>query len=627
MNIIQQQEALKDLSDQQIAKQMQQPSGEMPLYLVSSEAKRRADLRDRYKTEASGPPPTTTVQEDLLRSVMSSEMAPSGIAQNIPQPPPTQAAQSAPQMPPQMPPQQQGIMQGAPSMPPQGLPGNTGAPRGFAMGGAVRGFQAGGGMSAVLNNPNISPFQKRQLHALQLRNARNSTAAAGLGGAAPTPATSQVRQSVVGSPTTSPTYTGSANTGPLPWVRQFQSAPVTQVADQSPPIFDPDRVSRVAEAEASINAGAPGMSYMDPVNEDMPGMSFMNRGDLGGISAASGGAQTTPQSGIMNGAPGQGDALNKQFEALGNVPQRRAVGAPTLGSGSYSDTKAAALKRLSGGPDPYADIASKLGERETGLDNASDKNMWLSLAKGGFDAAAGTSQYALSNIAQGGIGGLDAYNTGETAIQGRRDKLLDSQTDLISKQQDLKFKFQSIADAEAKGELSSIDAENARKIALYGIQNDAESTRYGNEAAIRADKIKMLDMQQRSSESEKDRGNRLSIAKLPGATQRMLDAVVNMKDGPKKDEYKEMINPTSKVLARHKSDMEGLFGEAIKQADITLGDKLTPDDLRRVQLAYMQLPGNDPNYLPLFMAGLGSGAPSAAQSKGRPALTITNKPE
>jgi hypothetical protein len=137
----------------------------------------------------------------------------------------------------------------------------------------------------------------------------------------------------------------------------------------------------------------------------------------------------------------------------------------------------------------------------------------------------------------------------------------------------------------------------------------------------------MLDMQQRSSESEKDRGNRLSIAKLPGATQRMLDAVVNMKDGPKKDEYKEMINPTSKVLARHKSDMEGLFGEAIKQADITLGDKLTPDDLRRVQLAYMQLPGNDPNYLPLFMAGLGSGAPSAAQSKGRPALTITNKPE
>lgn len=56
MNIIQQQEALKDLSDSQIASEMQRPSGQMPLYLVSTEAKRRADLRNRYKTDASGPP-------------------------------------------------------------------------------------------------------------------------------------------------------------------------------------------------------------------------------------------------------------------------------------------------------------------------------------------------------------------------------------------------------------------------------------------------------------------------------------------------------------------------------------------------------------------------------------------
>lgn len=88
MNIIQQQEALKDLSDSQIASEMQRPSGQMPLYLVSTEAKRRADLRNRYKTDASGPPPASTVQEDLLRSVMSSQMTPTGIAQGISPTPP-----------------------------------------------------------------------------------------------------------------------------------------------------------------------------------------------------------------------------------------------------------------------------------------------------------------------------------------------------------------------------------------------------------------------------------------------------------------------------------------------------------------------------------------------------------
>ena len=60
MNILQQQEALKDLSDNQIASEMKQPSGQMPLYLISTEAKRRADLRERFKTEQAGPPPVST---------------------------------------------------------------------------------------------------------------------------------------------------------------------------------------------------------------------------------------------------------------------------------------------------------------------------------------------------------------------------------------------------------------------------------------------------------------------------------------------------------------------------------------------------------------------------------------
>mgnify|MGYP003632474291 FL=1 len=153
MNIIQQQELLKDLSDQDIAGEMQRPSGNVPLYLVAGEAKRRADLRERFKAEQSGPPPTSTVQEDLLSNIMASQMPATGIAQGMPQrqmpmAPPQQMAMApqpqqmamAPQ-PQQMPaiaptgeapmnqiPQAQGIMAGQ-----QG-----GMAQGFAGGGLVR---------------------------------------------------------------------------------------------------------------------------------------------------------------------------------------------------------------------------------------------------------------------------------------------------------------------------------------------------------------------------------------------------------------------------------------------------------------------------------------------------------
>jgi len=68
-NILQQAEILKDVSDKRIRQEMQRPTGQFPLYLVSSEAKRRADLRQRFKAEQSGPPPQTTVQQDLMAAL------------------------------------------------------------------------------------------------------------------------------------------------------------------------------------------------------------------------------------------------------------------------------------------------------------------------------------------------------------------------------------------------------------------------------------------------------------------------------------------------------------------------------------------------------------------------------
>lgn len=113
MNLIQQQELLKNLSDDQIAQEMQYPSGQMPLYLISSEAKRRADLRQRFKSEASGPPPQSTVQEDLMAGLTASQL---GLGAQAPQP---MTSGPGPQ---------QSIMQGTPA--PQ-------QPQGFVDGGLM----------------------------------------------------------------------------------------------------------------------------------------------------------------------------------------------------------------------------------------------------------------------------------------------------------------------------------------------------------------------------------------------------------------------------------------------------------------------------------------------------------
>ena len=133
MNIVQQAEALKDLSDNQIRAEMKTPSGMFPLYLVTSEAKRRADMRTRFKSEEAETP-STTVQQDLLTKLAQQTQTP-GLP--LASSPATGAMRpAAPQMPPQAGPQMP--PQAGPRMPP------TQAPRGFAGGGKVRGYGLGG---------------------------------------------------------------------------------------------------------------------------------------------------------------------------------------------------------------------------------------------------------------------------------------------------------------------------------------------------------------------------------------------------------------------------------------------------------------------------------------------------
>lgn len=84
MNIVQLQKSLEGLPDQALAGYMQRPSGEVPQYLVLSELSRRKKLRDSAATMgAPAQAPQSTVADDVMGGIMSlpQEAAPEGYAE------------------------------------------------------------------------------------------------------------------------------------------------------------------------------------------------------------------------------------------------------------------------------------------------------------------------------------------------------------------------------------------------------------------------------------------------------------------------------------------------------------------------------------------------------------------
>ena len=61
MNILQQEDLIKGAPDQALLEEAQNPTGQVPQYLVISEIKRRTDMRKRFEAEEQHP--TDTVAE------------------------------------------------------------------------------------------------------------------------------------------------------------------------------------------------------------------------------------------------------------------------------------------------------------------------------------------------------------------------------------------------------------------------------------------------------------------------------------------------------------------------------------------------------------------------------------
>lgn len=141
MNIIQAQNTLKDLSDGQLQKQLLNPDGSVPSFLVLSELQRRKDMRDSYaKQEQNG----SSMAEEFSKGLGQAKVGNYSEALRGAMPGATPPQQPMGQPPMQM--AQAPVQGGMPQGPqPQPMP-----EQGYADGGAVEAEKAPGGAMAIL---------------------------------------------------------------------------------------------------------------------------------------------------------------------------------------------------------------------------------------------------------------------------------------------------------------------------------------------------------------------------------------------------------------------------------------------------------------------------------------------
>ena len=576
-NIVQQQEQLKNLSDDQIANEMKQPSGQVPLFLVSTEAKRRADLRERFKQDKAEAP-QTSVQEDLLRSIMAGQMQPPGTGQGITQgmqQPQMQQPQQMMQQPQMQPPQMQapqmmpqaGAMQG---VPPQG--------QGFAVGGAVRGYAQGGiglygdfsGDEEVTGGWKTLPSQvfaaRRQEHMRRQNLAREQLRARG-GRTIPKDMVYQDDMPVappaaigpMGAGVAPPSDFGTYGTPPIkrdvatavdsyspgnyrfPADIPFPPNYANQIFDENASGFAPTAAElakresdilttrRKALLDASIAAHLPGTRNMVEVNRAIAARAAGIK-NLGSISTPYG-ASTEPlqENNVVSPemlARGVPDfkglpSLNPTLQAIPELSKMTGK-QYNLDLNAPVDTNKIAqerLKTLLEGDDPYQESADRLKTREAAVETDTEKNMWLALAQGGFNAAAGTSQNALSNIAGGGVAGLDAFVKGKKELQGRKDKNFDARTELIGLQEKRKSALKAEADRYAAGESSLVERQNNIKNIEVGHAIDVFNVNQKIEIENRRDLMRQNDITTANARFNytEEKGNRAEAARLQRA--------------------------------------------------------------------------------------------------------------
>jgi hypothetical protein len=122
-------------------------------------------------------------------------------------------------------------------------------------------------------------------------------------------------------------------------------------------------------------------------------------------------------------------------------------------------------------------LQNRLSEREARLAKEEDRAPWLALMQAGLATMAGTSPFAMSNIGQGGVAGLQAYTRSMNKLEDAKDKSFDIQAKLedAHRAEELaaaKYGLESVqADKKAK-QVAQLERE---KMAAQKAMNDADN--------------------------------------------------------------------------------------------------------------------------------------------------------
>ncbi len=380
MNLLKLQDQLKGIPDNNLVTMVQQPTGQMPQFLVLAEIQRRKDMRE--STQAS---PDSTVADDLEQQ---------GLAALQP------------------PPQEEAPMEGAPEQMDAGLAAlPTDMPEAPSM--------AGGGIVAFakgdLIGGDIKPLTATQFARLTPADQRAYVAKFGAPPLAGAEKGADLIKSIFG---------GEVNPAEPSYAQRLQGI---LGAGPGENVFQ--NVGRAVATEAQSPAyGVLAASKPKPLASAMtpPGLTPADIKQAGmDLASQPMPAQAAPvaapiaTAGIGAGrAPAMDSGLLKWTDIPSTDADYDALKRPVRSA----EEAMAEMQTMLGTDEGLATLKDKLAGMEAKAAGEEEQSLGMALLRAGLGMAAGTSPFALTNIAAGGIEGVKDYAAAKERLDAKQEK-------------------------------------------------------------------------------------------------------------------------------------------------------------------------------------------------------------
>ena len=402
-NILKLQDQLKGLPDNALTKYAQNPTGEIPQYLVLGELQRRKTMRDEYQ-QSQAQAPQSTVAEDLAGGV--AQLQPMIGGQPGPQPRPT--------------PQDQGVA----SLPvpdtmfqEQSMAG--GGIVAFDDGGEVQRFQGGGGVQArmtelkqIIDSPESGIMAKldarKELDALLKQLSTPSISARG-------------------------SLRPEGGQGIIP-------------------AFIEKKKQEFANLPTPYGVQGPDFQTIANMVSDLPSAPAEPQPEQGKAPPATG-TMPVPAIGRAPTLPAPVEFRPELLET--ESTRKRMLEAQDQYGEEAIRAKQKQLREAAGIKDIFADQLSELQKEREELKGRKDEAIGQAFLEAGLSMMAGTSPYALTNIGTGALQGVASLKNAQKEIR-QNERELRRETNSINREQ------QGVLEARLRGDQEAVERGQAR---------------------------------------------------------------------------------------------------------------------------------------------------------------------